>query len=415
MGEREHHSKSVRNSDIGKLSTAMPISAISAGYGGAHRLRLAATAQESRSEVRRRQEMKSWYLLLMLTAACGIAHASPDARAFEFAQGVIVDPAHSIIYMSNAEARIDAVSLSNGEVIASSARRAKPLLLYDDVLLGSAQERSDALSVVGLTATDLKPKFALQLPLPARAEEGSFYAGARMAGNEIIVHWRSIRRPVSGVPTHEPAVVMTGFGRIDPATGHLIAVAEGEPPAPPAPQEIPAAAQKLADEGRLASPLCPAGELVVALQQAEENGRGQMTLQRWRKDTGDSLPAVTLFGGDFTFRSFSRDCRHLLASKPSERWLWQIYLSLSGELLAQIRNPLPGPEFFVSVGNLIYQAPAVGDSIGGRIRIDPPMLVALNLQDGRKLWERPIGEMTYVGPYPGNPPQLPGRPPGGRK
>ena len=92
--------------------------------------------------------MKSWVCLLVLTAACGITHATANARAFEFGQGVIVDALHSVVYMSNSEARIDAVSLSNGAVIATSTRGAKPLLLRDDVLLAAA--RNEATRLVSL-------------------------------------------------------------------------------------------------------------------------------------------------------------------------------------------------------------------------------------------------------------------------
>jgi hypothetical protein len=349
--------------------------------------------------------MQSFYSLLVLTATCGIAHASPNAPAFEFAQGVIVDALHSVVYMSNSQARIDAVSLSNGAVIATSTRGAKPLLLRDDVLLAAAQDRIDTLSVVGLTTKDLKSKFELELPLPSRVLPGSFYVGARIDGNEIIVQWRSIRRSISAIPTREPADVITGFARIDSATGRLIAAAEGEPPASPTPQlEIPAAAQKLANDGRLASTLCPVDNLVAALQYGDENGKKHMILRRWNRDTGESMAAKSLFDAEFTFRNFSQDCRHLLASKEMDGWIWHIYSTITGKQIAEIHNPLPGPEFFVSGGNLIYRSPAGGESIGGRLRIDPPRLVAINLGDGKELWARPIGETTYVGPYPGNPP-----------
>jgi hypothetical protein len=351
--------------------------------------------------------MNSFYPLLMLTAACGITHASQNARAFEFAQGVIVDGLHSVVYISNSEARIDAVSLSNGAMIATSTRGAKPLLLYDDVLLAGAQDRIDALSVVGLTTKDLKPKFELELPLPSRVRMSSFYLGARIDDNEIIVQWRTIRRSLSAIPTREPADVTTGFARIDPATGRLIAAEEGEPPVRPTPQfEIPATVQKLADDGRLASPLCPVDNLVAALQYVEENGEKRTILRRWSKDIGESMRAESLFGSEFTFRNFSRDCRHLLASKEMDGWIWHIYSTVTGQQVAEIHNPLPGPEFFVSGSNLIYQSPAGGQAIAERLRIDPARLVAIDLNDGKELWARPIGETTYVGPYPGNPPIL---------
>jgi outer membrane protein assembly factor BamB len=350
--------------------------------------------------------MRLFYSLLVLTAACGIAGASCYARAFEFAQGVIVDSLHSVVYMMNSEGRIDAVNLSTGEVIATSARGAKPLFLYDDVLLAGATDRIDALSVVALTTKDLKPKFELELTLPSRVRTDSFYVGARLYGNEIIVQWRSIRRLISAIPTREPADVAFGFARIDPATGRLIAAEEGEPPAPPMPQlDIPATVQKLADDRKLASPLCPVDNFVSALQYVEQNGKKQMVmvLRRWNRDTGENVPSESLFGDELTFRSFSRDCRHLLASSEMDGWVWHIYSIITGKQIAEIHNPLPGPEFFVSGSNLIYQSPAAGESIAGRLRIDPPKLVALDLNSGKELWARPIGETAYAGPYPGHP------------
>ncbi len=208
------------------------------------------------------------------------------------------------------------------------------------------------------------------------------------------------------IPTHEPADVTAGFARLDTATGRLIAAAEGEHPAPAARQlEIPAAVQKLADDGRLASPLCPVDNLVAALQSGEENGKRHMILRRWVRDTGESMPTETLFGSEFTFRNFSRDCRHLLASKAMDGWVWHIYSTITGKQTAEIHNALPGPEFFISGATLIYQSPAGGEEIAGRLKIDPPRLVAINLNSGKELWARPIGETTYVGPYPGNPRQ----------
>jgi hypothetical protein len=293
-------------------------------------------------------------------------------------------------------------------------------------LLVEAQDRNDALRLVGLKTNNLEPKFELELPLSSQVRTGSLYVGARIDGTEIIVRWRSIRRPFSAIPTREPADVTAGFARIDPSTGRLIAAVEGEPPVPLAAKfEIPAAVQKLADEGRLASPLCPVDNLVAALQYVEQNSTGHMILRRWRKDTGGSMPSAILFGNEFTFRNFTRACRHLLASKAVDGWVWHIYSTVTGEQTAEIHNPLPGPEFFVSGDKVIYQSPAGGESVAGRLRIDPPKLVALDLNSVKELWAQPIGETAYVGLYPSNPPdgagrkraqvRRPGIGPGGRK
>jgi hypothetical protein len=91
-----------------------------------------------------------------------------------------------------------------------------------------------------------------------------------------------------------------------------------------------------------------------------------------------------------------------LASKAEDGWIWHIYSTVSGQQIADVHNSSPGPEFFVSGANLIYQSPAGGEEIGGRFRVDPPKLVAISLSSGKELWARPIGETAYLGPYPGN-------------
>jgi len=348
--------------------------------------------------------MKS-FCLLVLAVACGIVGAQRNALGFEFAQGVIVDTLHSIVYMMNPERSIDAVSLSAGEVIATSGRGAKPLLVYDNVLLATDETQTDLLSIFGLNTKDLKPRFHVDLPLPNLVQTGSFYASAWIDSNEIIVGWRSIRRPTSAIPTHEPTHVTVGFARIDRSTGRLIATGQDEPSVPQTYQvKLPDAVRKLAHGGALASPFCWLDNIIAAIQYVEKDGHKIVTLRRWDRHTGEGLPAVSLFGDELSFRGFSRDCRNLLASRGGDGWIWHIYSVVRGIQIAEIRNSLPGAEFFVSEGKLIYESPAMGAAIYGRFRVDSPRLVAVELNTGRELWGRPVGETVNVGPYPGNPP-----------
>ena len=81
-------------------------------------------------------------LLLLLST---LITASQGAFAFELAQGVIVDGTRSRAYLMNPEGGIDAVALSNGAMLATTARGAKPLLLDDGALLAQAEgERGGA-------------------------------------------------------------------------------------------------------------------------------------------------------------------------------------------------------------------------------------------------------------------------------
>jgi hypothetical protein len=363
-------------------------------------LRIGCTGEIKESQV-------NWlFAFLVLTAVCGIAGASRNTLAFEFAQGVIVDVTRSVVYMTSQGGRIDAVNLAAGEVIATSTRGAKPLLLYDDILLAQAKARDqvDVLSLVGLTAKDLKPKFEVDVRLPSQVRFGTFYAGARMDNDEIVVQWRSIFRRMSGVPTNEPARLTTGFALIDATDGRLIASGDGEPSNPrTSKDEIPIAVEKLVESGALASRLCTVDNVIAALQYADKNGEKHVTLRRWYKDTGEALPEIRLFGSELTFRDFSGDCRHLLASKGNAGWIWYIYSVVTGNLLAELHNRLPGPRFFIWEGSLIYQSPGAAEKISGRLKIEPPRLVALDLKSGEELWATPVGEADYVGPHPGHP------------
>jgi hypothetical protein len=329
--------------------------------------------------------------------------ASQGALAFELAQGVIVDPTASIVYLMNPEGGIDAVNLSGGAVIATTARGAKPLLLYDDTLLAQAEGKGSVLSVVGLRTKDLEPVSTVDVPLPSGIQAlvsdrlgASFYASARMEADVILVQWQSMQRTISGVPTREPGRVSIGFARIAPEDGRLIATGEGKPSAPGnAKEEIPGSITQMP----AAAPHCTSSDGAAAIQYKGD----QVTLRRWNK-ARDPLPDVRLFGSDLTFRTFSRDCRDLLASKAENGWNWSIYALASGERVAQIHSSEPSAEFFVWGNRLIYEAPAVEKLVSGQLTmLQPHRLQAIDFT-GKELWATQIRETAYRGPYPGSPP-----------
>ena len=315
--------------------------------------------------------------------------------AFEFAQGVIVDPARSLVYVMSPKGGIDAVALSGGAVLATTMRAAKPLLLYDDTLLAQAEGKDGVLSLVGLKANDLDPAFTVDVPLPSGVQAlvslrlgATFYASARKDGDVITVQWRSVQRRISGVPTREPGHVSTGFARIDARNERLIASGEGEPPGSAKDTILGSSAERL-------SPHCASDDGATAIQY----DRDQVTLRRWNKD-GESLSDIPLFGSELTFRTFSRDCRHLLASKAENGWSWYIYSVATGKRLTEVHSSRPGAEFFVWDDSLIYEAAAEGKLVSGQFAmVEPHRLQAIDFT-GKELWTRPIREITYRGPYP---------------
>jgi hypothetical protein len=356
--------------------------------------------------------MRLLRLSLALIGVCIVVDTSQSALAFEFAQAVVVDPEKPLAYLMAPEARIDEVDLSSGEMLATSTQGARPLLLYNSILLAQAEphEQSESLKLVGFNAKDLTVRFETAVPLPPGVHPliddrlgQSCHVSARVDAGEVVVQWRSVERRITGTPTNEPARVAAGWARIDPNTGHLISSGSGEAPVPE--EELPAAVRQLVQSGAFPNRPCQVDDLIAAIQYGEEGGATSVVLRRWNARTGEGLPDVKLFGGDLTFRSLSADCRHLLATRAVDGWLWSIYSMATGDKVAEMHMSAPAAQFFIRSHGLFYTAPATVVRAGGQLKIEQPRkLLAIDLKTGRELWSRPLRETTYLGPYPARSP-----------
>jgi hypothetical protein len=342
-----------------------------------------------------------------------VVDTTRSAVAFEFAQVAVVDPEKPLAYLMAPGARIDEVDLPSGQVLATSTQGARPLLLYNAILLAQAEpgEQSESLNLIGLNAKDLTVSFETAMPLPSGVHPsiddrlgGAFHVSGRFDAGEIVVQWRSVQRRVTGIPSSEPARIAAGWARIDPNTGHLISSGSGEAPVREA--ELPAAVRELVQSGALPNKPCEVDDLTAAIQYREEDGATSVVLRRWNKETGEALPDVKLFGGELTFRGRSADCNHLLASRAMDGWLWSIYSMVTGDKVVEIHMPAPAAQFFIRHGSLFYLVPATLLSAGGQLKINqPPKLSAIDLKTGGELWSRPIRETGYLGPYPASTPR----------
>jgi hypothetical protein len=356
--------------------------------------------------------MRKLLLPLALIGACIIVDASRSALAFEFAQAAVVDAKKPVAYLMAPDARIDEVDLSSGQILATSTRAAKPLLLYDSLLLAQAEprEQSEKLRLVGLDANDLTVTFKVDVALPTGVQPliddrlgQSFHVRAHIDSVEIVAQWRSVQRRISGTPTNEPAHIATGWVRIDPNTGRLTGSVDGE--APVREDDLPASIRQLVHSGALASKPCRVDDLITATESREDNDATAVILRRWKRQTGAGLPDVKLFGGELTFRGFSADCRYLLASRAMDGWLWSIYSMATGDKIAEIHMPGPAAQFFIRDGSLLSIAPATVVKADGQLKIEQPRkLTAIDVKTGRELWSRPLRETTYLGPYPASRP-----------
>jgi hypothetical protein len=357
--------------------------------------------------------MMLFLLSLALIGACIVVDTSRNALAFEFAQAAVVDPEKPLVYLMAPEIRIDEVDLSSGEILATSTHGARPLLLYSSVLLAQTEphKQSESLRLVGLNAKDLTVNFETGVPLPPGVHSlidddlGSFFhVSARFDAGEILVRWRSVQRRITGVPTNEPARVAAGWARVDPNTGRLTGSGSGEAPAWE--EKLPTAVRELARSSALAGRPCQVDDLIAAIQYGEEGGAKSVVLRRWNAQTGQGLPDVKLFGSELTFRSLSADCRHVLASKAMDGWLWSIYSMVTGDRIAEMHMSAPAAQFFIRSDSLFYIIPPTVVRAGGQLKVDQPRkLSAIDIKSGRELWSRPLRETTYLGPYPAGRPR----------
>ncbi|HKX29719.1 MAG TPA: hypothetical protein VJ302_18660 [Blastocatellia bacterium] len=103
----------------------------------------------------------------------------------------------------------------------------------------------------------------------------------------------------------------------------------------------------------------------------------------------------------------SADQTHVLVSEMKgndhelNKYRWTIYSSAAGEPLGTIATPFPTAPFIVSGSTLVYQLRpyAVRDQ-GDRMVRSPLKLVAMDLRTGSKLWEHPVLDPEYYGPFP---------------
>jgi hypothetical protein len=125
---------------------------------------------------------------------------------------------------------------------------------------------------------------------------------------------------------------------------------------------------------------------------------------RWNCATGESLPDVKLFGADYTLRYPSANQKHLLASKvdyaTQPPWHWLIFSIDSGERVAEINMKSPGARFFIWRNQLIYESPPQRRLVAEEWVDDPLRLRAIDLESGNELWNWPIRDTAYRGPYP---------------
>ncbi len=324
------------------------------------------------------------------------------AAAVELSPGVIVDPARPAAFLMNPQGGITAIHATSGESIWSTDQAAKPLLLHGDILFAQAEPAGEAgrLHLVGLRAEDgTRSGFAVALELPQgvsasidRGPRTSFQAELRAVEDDLIVSWSFATSPAR---RGDKPQLQRSVWRVGLASGEVDAVAPGDalPEPPPPPQQVTTAAES---GGLLRAPRLVA-DLFAAPARAQSDTGDRVVLKRWRSDSGQPLPDVTLFpSGALKVRHASADGRHLLcsrldpASNSGKRYEWSIFSLETGARVARIHSPWAGASFVLHGASVLHVSPANRGRVGGRRVEEPPMLRSIDVESQAESWSRPV-------------------------
>lgn len=361
--------------------------------------------------------------LALVAMACASAGppagpASPpgagDADAFELAPGVLVDPA-AAIYLARPAGGVAALDPDSGRTLWSSGEAARPLIAGHGLLVAQ-RESGSGLPLAILDAADGALRQRLDLPLPegvrAAVDESlevRFTASARLIGDRLRIDWDYLERDVLGVtpPGGRPfARHETGAVGLDLADGEARPLAADELPAAVA-EALPPPIERRVAAGELRGPLWRTGGLLAAARQIHQPGAQRLVLDRWRADTGEPLPEVTLQRGRPVAVLAAADRRHLMVVSPlevvagsAERYLWTIHSLASGEAVTRRRAARSATPFCLLRGLLLHLAPPSGRRVEGGWEETPLRLLALDVESGAELWQRQVRDPAFRGPAP---------------
>ncbi len=348
-------------------------------------------------------------LATAVAAQIPLATVAPDRNA-EAADvpGPTVDPNGHAIYAMNPDGGIDAISPTSGELLWRTGEAARPLAILGDQLIAQAQPASaGVLDVVFLDTRDGTYRRTLSTALPegivAAIDQGmstNFTARAEILDDEPYLLWDHTRRYAKGIapaPGEELEQKIAGASRLDLTTGRTFAVDPTTLELTPA---LPPAVQQWVDSGELSTPPAAAGEVLAATRVAGD----RITLKRWRR-SGEPLPDVELHSGPYLIELRSANRRHLVIGErvaPGEwdEYGWSIFSLETGQRLGQVRNRFSHAWYIVRDGTLIYVALPGGRRVDGKRVVEPLTLRAVLLAGGATVWERPLRDTSYRGPFP---------------
>ena len=294
--------------------------------------------------------------------------------------GVVVDTARGVAYVMAPGGSVDAVDLSRGQVIWSSAEAGRPLAVSGNRLLAQAQSReTGGLEIVSLdTERGVRMGANARIALPEGVNASiddslgrSFDVSARIADGGAVVSWRESRNDqalqgfvtadqvegTGATPSKSSLIRHEGAARIEFSSGRVTALAAGEPSA------------------------------------GFEAGVSRLATTR-------ELQGVS--GRQYV----SGDGRHVLASERlgssgyPPQFRWTLHARDTGQSRGYVDNRTAAAPFVVFGDRILYETRPYAESHGGELIGEPLSIRVADLGSGAELWSMEIRDTEYRGPFP---------------
>jgi hypothetical protein len=324
-------------------------------------------------------------LLIVLAVTCFPLSAAAQGNQFGISTTVLIDP-QGTAYFTTPEGAITAVKLDSGAQLWTTPKGKvyKPLAISGKFLVvqqeGGVTKTGKYFGVAFLQLSSGGEHLATRVEIPPDAWAsikdglGASLRTSAVTGpdDKVTIAWVSERQPeVRGIapddedsqdarPAKAQAEVHSGAVEIDPG-GRVL------------PLGGPIAAQRL-QAARQVQPDLPEDQQLKGLPKAQY---------------------------------ISADRKHVLVSEITgndrnmNKYRWTIYSSSTKESIGAVASPFPTASFFVSGSTLLYQLrPFMVRDSGDKMVRSPLKLVAVDLRTGSKLWEHPVMDIEYYGPFP---------------
>lgn len=300
--------------------------------------------------------------------------------------GVVVDAAGGAAYVMSPSGGLEARELATGNVLWKSDAAAKPLMAMDGTLVAQAPANAEGdLVVVTLDTRQgtAKDRANIKLPPGQRAQltdgpSRSFRAQAFPSGDGgVIVSWTAEQgRALQGIAPPEIEI---------PQSDAKAARTRAE--------ALTAGVQRRRGAVRLDLASGQAVPMQIAAAQAKAPGLSAR-IGGGDKAAGGSLGQLT-----------SLDGRHVLSSDRSgadtwNRYRWTVTDAATGTVIGAVDAPVSMAAFVVSGTRILYVAEPSMRKEGKQLIQKPLRLKALDLQTGAEMWEAPMADSVYRGPFP---------------